>query len=170
MIKRKRNYKVMFHHIDYKIDKKKYRDIFYTNIQRGQWHWLCPKRQELFWYQLMIPDGHDMKPLLEDVERDLNIHGMNNFPRFAYMFKGNDLQYHLDEDYMSSICINLMDGPSPEQVIEDIPTAYECMLFENGNLFHYVESRDEDSLMLKFCIRHPWEEIYERVKRVGLCD
>lgn len=150
-------------HLNYQIDKQKYRDIFWSVYTQGQWQEM--KVPRMFWWKV-----YGIEDLVEDVAKDLNIHGMNNFPRFAYMFKGNDLQYHLDEDYMSSICINLMDGPSPEQVIEDIPTAYECMLFENGNLFHYVESRDEDSLMLKFCIRHPWEEIYERVKRVGLCD
>ena len=150
-------------HLNYQIDKQKYRDIFWSVYTQGQWQEM--KVPRMFWWKV-----YGIEDLVEDVAKDLNIHGMNNFPRFAYMFKGHDLQYHLDEDYMSSICINLMDGPSPEQVIEDIPTAYECMLFENGNLFHYVESRDEDSLMLKFCIRHPWEEIYERVKRVGLCD
>tara|TARA_Y100000385_G_scaffold82649_1_gene84633 strand:+ start:5575 stop:6039 length:465 start_codon:yes stop_codon:yes gene_type:complete len=150
-------------HLNYQIDKQKYRDVFWSVYTQGQWQEM--KVPRMFWWKV-----YGIEDLVEDVAKDLNIHGMNNFPRFAYMFKGNDLQYHLDEDYMSSICINLMDGPSPEQVIEDIPTAYECMLFENGNLFHYVESRDEDSLMLKFCIRHPWEEIYERVKRVGLCD
>ena len=60
-------------HLDYEINKKKYRDIFYDNIQRGQWHWSVAKRQELFWYQLFIPDGHDMKPLFENVEKELNI-------------------------------------------------------------------------------------------------
>ena len=150
-------------HLDYQIDKQEYRDIFWSVYTQGQWQEM--KVPRMFWWKV-----YGIEDLVEDVAKDLNIDGMNNFPRFAYMFKGHDLQYHLDEDYMSSICINLMDGPSPEQVIEDIPTAYECMLFENGNLFHYVESRDEDALMLKFCIRHPWKEVYDRVKLVGLCD
>lgn len=150
-------------HLDYQIDKQKYRDIFWSVYTQGQWQEM--KVPRMFWWKV-----YGIEDLVEDVAKDLNIDGMNNSPRFAYMFKGHALQYHLDEDYMSSICINLMDGPSPEQVIEDIPTPYECMLFENGNLFHYVESRSEDSLMLKFCIRHPWKEVYERVKLVGLCD
>ena len=33
----------MYHHIDYEIDKKKYRKIFYDNIQKhGKWHWSVP--------------------------------------------------------------------------------------------------------------------------------
>ena len=150
-------------HLDYQIDKQKYRDVFWSVYTKGQWQEF--KVPRMFWWKV-----YGIEDLVEDVARDLNIHGMNNKPRFAYMFKGHHLPYHVDEDYMSSICLNLMEGPSPVQIIEDVPTAYECMLFENGNLFHYVESRDEDALMLKFCIRHPWEEVYERVKLVGLCD
>ena len=73
-------------HLDYEIDKAKYRDIFYNNIELGQWHWSVPKKQELYWYQLMIPDEHVLKPLIEPVEHELNIHGMNNYPRFSYQF------------------------------------------------------------------------------------
>ena len=93
-------------HLDYEIDKKKYKDIFYDNIQRGQWHWSVAKRQELFWYQLFIPDGHDMKPLFENVEKELNIFKMNNYPRFSYQFPNSLLPHHVDEDNMVSININ----------------------------------------------------------------
>lgn len=157
----------MFHHIDYEIDKKKYRDIFYTNIQRGQWHWSVPKRQELFWYQLMIPDGHDMKPLLEDVERDLNIHGMNNFPRFSYQFPNTILPHHRDEDNMVSININLLDT-TPIIHIENKPYAYECALIDVGGRMHGVESDTNHRLILKFCLRHKWEEVVDRLDRFGL--
>ena len=157
----------MFHHIDYEIDKKKYRDIFYTNIQRGQWHWSVPKRQELFWYQLMIPDGHDMKPLLEDVERDLNIHGMNNFPRYSYQFPNTVLPHHRDEDNMVSININLLDT-TPIIHIENKPYAYECALIDVGGRMHGVESDTNHRLILKFCLRHKWEEVFDRLDRFGL--
>ena len=157
----------MFHHIDYEIDKKKYRDIFYTNIQRGQWHWSVPKRQELFWYQLMIPDGHDMKPLLEDVERDLNIHGMNNFPRFSYQFPNTILPHHRDEDNMVSININLLDT-TPIIHIENKPYTYECALIDVGGRMHGVESDTNHRLILKFCLRHKWEEVVDRLDRFGL--
>ena len=157
----------MIRHVDYEIDKKKYRDIFYTNIQRGQWHWSVPKRQELFWYQLMIPDGHDMKPLLEDVERDLNIHGMNNFPRYSYQFPNTILPHHRDEDDMVSININLLDT-TPIIHIENEPYPYECALVDVGGRMHGVESDTNHRLILKFCLRHEWEEVVDRLDRFGL--
>jgi len=157
----------MHHHIDYEIDKKKYRDIFYTNIQRGQWHWSVPKRQELFWYQLMIPDGHDMKPLLEDVERDLNIYGMNNFPRFSYQFPNTRLSHHKDEDELVSININLLDT-IPVIHLEHEPYPYECALFDVGHVMHGVEPDTNHRLILKFCLRHSYEEVKERLDKLDL--
>lgn len=154
-------------HLDYEIDKKKYRDIFYNNIQRGQWHWSVPKRQELFWYQLMIPDGHDMKPLIEPVERDLNIHGMNNFPRFSYQFPNTVLPHHRDEDNLVSININLLDT-TPIIHIDHEPYPYECALINVGGRMHGVESDTNHRLILKFCLRHKWEEVVERLDQFGL--
>lgn len=147
--------------IDYQIDKEKYRKLFWDNCYKGQWYQF--KKPKLCWWKV-----YGIEEMVEDVAMDLNIHGMNNFPRFAYMFKGHDLEYHVDEDYMTSIMINLMDGPSPTMHVEDVPVTYECLLFENGKLFHHVEARKEDSLMLKFCIRHPWEEVYERLDKFDL--
>ena len=154
-------------HLDYEIDKKKYREIFYTNIQRGRWHWSVPKRQELFWYQLMIPDGHDMKPLIEPVERDLNIHGMNNFPRFSYQFPNTILRHHRDEDNLVSININLMDT-TPVIHIDHEPYPYECALIDVGGRMHGVEPDTNHRLILKFCLRHKWEEVVERLDQFGL--
>ena len=157
----------MIQHIDYEIDKKEYRDVFYTNIQRGQWHWSVSKRQELYWYQLMIPDGHDMKPLIEPVERDLNIHGMNNFPRFSYQFPNTHLPHHKDEDDMVSININLLDT-TPTIHIENEPYSYECALIDVGGRMHGVERDPNHRLILKFCLRHKWEEVVDRLDKLGL--
>ena len=160
----------MFQHLSYEIDKEKYRNIFYDNIQRGQWHWSVPKRQELFWYQLMIPDGHDMKPLIEPVERELNIHGMNNFPRFSYQFPNTLLRHHKDEDDMVAININLLDS-IPRIHLEHNPYAYQCALIDVGHIEHGVEPDSSPRLILKFAIRHPYEEVYERLDKFGLlCD
>ena len=157
----------MIHHIDYQIDKKKYRNMFYDNIQRGQWHWSVPKRRELFWYQLFIPDGHDMKPLLADVERDLNIFGMNNFPRFSYQFPNTKLSHHKDEDNMVSININLLDT-TPIIHIEHKPYEYECALIDVGHRDHGVEPDANHRLILKFCLRHPYEEVKARLDKFDL--
>ena len=154
-------------HLDYEIDKKKYREIFYDNIQRGQWHWSVPRRQELFWYQLMIPDGHDMKPLMEPVERDLNIYGMNNFPRYSYQFPNSRLPHHYDEDKMVSININLLDT-TPTIHIENEPYSYECALIDVGGRMHGVEPDTNHRLILKFCLRHKWDEVVERLDQFGL--
>ena len=148
-------------HLDYEIDKEKYRKIFWENYTKGSWYEF--KEPRMCWWKV-----YGIEKLVEDVAMDLNIYGMDNYPRFAYLFRGNGIQYHVDEDYMSSVMINLMDGPSPIVHVEDVPVPYECIFFDNGNLFHYVEPRDTDTLMLKFCIRHPWEEIYERLDKFGL--
>ena len=152
----------MIKHINYQIDKAKYRKIFYDNIQRGQWHWRVPKRQELFWYQLMMPDGHDMKPLMEPVERDLNIFGMNNFPRFSYQFPNTKLYHHKDEDNMVSININLMET-IPTIHIEHSPYDYQCALIDVGGYEHGVELDSSARLILKFCLRHSWQEVCDRL-------
>jgi len=146
--------------IDYQIDKKKYRDLFWDVYHTGEWYQFQKKR--MCWWKV-----YKIEEMVEDVARDLNIHGMNNKPRFAYLFQNNGIEYHVDEDYMTSIMINLNDGPSPVVHVEDVPVPYECLLFHNGQLFHHVEPRNVDTLMLKFCIRHPWEEVYERLEKFG---
>jgi len=157
----------MYHHIDYDIDKKKYRDLFYDNIQMGQWHWSVPKRQELFWYQLFIKDDHPLKPIVQDVERDLNIYGMNNFPRFSYQFPNTRLSHHMDEDQMVSININLLDT-TPIIHLEHKPYPYQCALFDVGHVMHGVEPDSNHRLILKFCLRHSYEEVWERLDKFGL--
>ena len=158
----------MIQHIDYSIDKKKYRDIFYENINKyGQWHWLCPKRQELFWYQMFVKDDHPLKPMLSEVEHDLNIVSMNNYPRFSYQFPNTRLGHHQDEDNMVSININLFDT-IPIIHIENEPYPYECALIDVGSLMHGVEPDVNHRLILKFCLRHPYEEVYERLDKFGL--
>lgn len=157
----------MFHHIDYEIDKKKYRDLFYDNVQMGQWHWSVPKRQELFWYQLFIKDDHPLKPIVQDVERDLNIYGMNNFPRFSYQFPNTRLSHHMDEDQMVSINVNLLDT-TPIIHLEHKPYPYQCALFDVGHVMHGVEPDSNCRLILKFCLRHTYEEVKERLDKFDL--
>jgi len=155
-------------HLDYEIDKKRWKDIFYNNIQEyGQWHWSCPKDQNLYWYQLFIKDDHPLKKFTVDVERELGIYGMNNYPRFSYQFKHTKLDHHLDEDNMISININLFDE-TPIIHIDHKPYPYECALIDVGHFMHGVEPVPYDRLILKFCLRHPWEEVYERLDKFGL--
>jgi len=156
-------------HLDYDINKKKYRDIFFDNIQKGQWHWMVPKKQDPFWYQLFIRDDSELKPLFADIEKELNIFGMNNFPRFSYQFRDTRLEPHTDEDKMVSININLFDT-TPIIHIEGEPYKYECAFIDVGHCMHSVEPDPNDRLILKFCLRHPWEEVYKRLDERGLLD
>ena len=54
-------------------------------------------------------------------EKDLNIYGMNNYPRYSFQFANTRLGQHKDEDNMVSININLMETV-PIIHIEDNPT------------------------------------------------
>ena len=157
----------MIEHLKYDIDKKRYRNMFYDNIQRGQWHWRCIPRRELFWYQLFIRDESDLKPLLKDIEHDLNIYGMNNYPRFSYQFPNTTLLHHKDEDNMVSININLLDT-TPTIHIEHKPYSYQCALIDVGHHEHGVEPDSNHRLILKFCLRHPWNDVVEKLNDKGL--
>ena len=145
------------------LDKKKYRDIFYDNVQSGQWHWSVPKRQELFWFQLFIQDNHKLKPLFKDLEEHLGIYGMNNFPRFSYQFPSSYLEPHLDEDNMVAININLLDS-TPIIHIRGKPFTYEAALINVGKVEHSVEPDPNPRLILKFCLRHEFQEVYSKLK------
>ena len=158
----------MLVHLKYKINKEKYRNLFYNNIQKyGQWHWLCPKRQELFWYQLFIKDNSPLKKELFEVENELGILGMNNFPRFSYQFPNTKLGHHKDEDEMVSININLFDT-IPIIHVEHKPYPYEIIFVNVGQKKHGVEPDKNARLILKFCLRHPWQQVYDILNKKGL--
>ncbi len=157
----------MIHHLNYNIDKKKYRDLFYDNIQMGQWHWSVPRTQNLYWYQLFVKGNSPLKPLLRDVERDLNIEGLDNFPRFSYQFPNTRLSEHVDEDKIIGININLMEK-NPTIHIEGRPYEYSCAVINVGKYKHSVEIDPMPRLILKFCLRHSWEEVIGRLEKVGL--
>ena len=169
-------------HLDYQIDKKKYRNIFYDNIQLGQWHYTVRTRKELYWYQIMIPNDHVLKPLIEPVEKDLNIFGMAKLPRFAYQFPNTKVDHHTDDHYakwdktknfekdrvkvhtcLTSININLFDT-IPTIHIEHQPYEYQCALINTGSFMHGVEPDPNPRLILKFCLEHCWDEVNERLK------
>lgn len=154
-------------HLKYKIDKEKYRKVFYDNIQMGQWHWSCPKYQNLYWYQLFIEDSHALKPIIQEVEADLNILGMNNFPRFSYQFPNTKLPHHKDEDNLVSININLFDTV-PIIHLEHKPISYEAIFVNVGGVEHGVEPDPNPRLILKFCLRHNWNTVLDKLKEKDL--
>jgi len=145
-------------HLNYNIDKEKYRNIYHEIKNTGNWsekEWIGER-----WWKV-----YGIESLVSDVAKDLNIDGIDNYPRFVELVPNNGLPKHIDEDYMSSIIINLSEK-TPSIMIENNSVPYECLLFHNGYLMHWVEPVNYERIMLKFCIRHPWEEVYERVKHL----
>ena len=156
-------------HLDYEIDKEYWRNVFYENIQDGQWHWSVPKQKKLYWYQLFIDDNSPLKELTKDVEMDLGIYGMNNFPRFSYQFPNTLLGHHFDEDSMVSINLNLLET-KPIIHIEHKSYPYEAIFVDVGHKKHGVELDPNNRLILKFCLRHPFEEVYNKLRNMGLIN
>jgi len=159
----------MLCHLKYKIDKEYWRNVFYENIQEGRWHWGVPKRKELHWYQLFVKDNSPLKPLFKDIENELGIYGMNNYPRFSYQFQNTRVEQHLDEDFGVKIQFNLLET-IPIIHIKNKPYPYEAALIDVGHNKHGVEKDENSRLILQFYLRHSWKEVYDRLNKKGLID
>ena len=155
-----------FFHLDYNIDKKRYRDIFWKNYRDGRWHTFDPPK--MIWWKLFLMHCDGGQTLVEDVEKDLNILGLNTFPRFSYQFPHTTLQAHYDEDNMTGINLNLLEDSKPTIHLEGKPHEYESCVVHVGGIKHSVESDPNPRLILKFAIRHPWEEVILRLSEVNL--
>ena len=151
---------MMFYHLDYEIDKKLFQKHFWDNYTRGEWHQF--KEPKLIWWKVF-----DISHLTETVERELNIHGMNNHPRFSYQFPNTRLPEHKDEDNIVAINLNLMDK-NPIIHINGLPFTYNSAVINVGQLNHSVEPDPNERLILKFAIRHSWEEVMERLDKLDL--
>jgi|TARA_B110000902_G_C14280391_1_gene576566 hypothetical protein len=151
-------------HLNYKIDKAKYTKIFYDIHQRGEWYQWKQFDAKLSWWKVYLENDSDIRHLTKEVEQDLGIWGMETYPRFAYLFSNNNVPPHVDEDDMTCIQINLFDI-NPIIVVEDKEIPYECLLLENGKLQHWVDPVPYDRLMLKFCMRYPWEEVLSKIPK-----
>lgn len=147
-----------YYHLKYNIDKQKFRNIFYNNYGKGNWG-------EKDWVGKVWWKIYDIDNEIQSVREDLNIVGLDDKPRFAHLKSNTLIPDHVDEDYMCSIIINLMDE-QPVINIEEKNIPYESLLFHNGYLIHRVDPVPYERLMLKFCLRHPWEQIVERMSHV----
>jgi len=160
-------------HIDYRIDKNRFCDVFWENKDCGSWHHTCVSeyRRDLYWWRILIDDKRNwnkhLLPYTNIVAADLNILGMDNYPRFNYYFPNHQLPHHVDPDNMVAININLLNT-IPTIHIEHQPYEYECALIDVGGKMHGIEPDANPRLILKFCLRHPWEEVYERLDKIGL--
>lgn len=162
-------------HLNYKIDKPYWRDIFWNNKDCGSWHHTCVSeyRRDLYWWRILIDRPRNFNTHLlqftDPVASDLNIDGLDNYPRLNYYFANNELANHLDPDGMFAILINLEDT-MPSIRIEQEEHPYECALVDVGNVMHGISAVPHQRLILKFCLRHPFEEIYQRLDNAGLID
>jgi len=158
-----------FVHLNYNIDKEYWRDLFYERLNEGQWNDSCPRKKTLHWYQIFFHPGTELRKLVEPVERDLNIDGLDTFPRFSYMFPGAVLPIHKDEDGLIGININILDDvPAPVIHIKGQAFPYEAALIDVGNIQHSVKAVPHHRLILKFCLRYPYAEVYKRIESTGL--
>lgn len=102
-----------------------------------------------------------------ELQHELNIYGMNNYPRFQYQFANSVLPYHIDEDNLTGILFNLREKDCTIHVLGKAFT-YQSAVSHVGKNLHKVEADSEDRLVLKFSIRHPWEEVLERLDKKNL--
>ena len=155
------NQSIRFYHLNYEIDKKRYSDYFWKNYTKGEWYEFNPPR--LIWWKLYQDVGKDTLEL----QHELNIYGMNNYPRFQYQFANSVLPYHIDEDNLTGILFNLREKDCTIHVLGKAFT-YQSAVSHVGKNLHKVEADSEDRLVLKFSIRHPWEEVLERLDKKNL--
>ncbi len=154
-------------HLDYEIDKEHWQNIFWDHLDMGKWHWGCASKRKLWWWQIMIGHNHPIKKYTAKVEKELNIFGLNNYPRFSYTLPNAKISHHKDKDNMVTININLMPN-KPIIHVDHKPYPYEIIYIHVGELAHGIEPDPNPRLILKFCMRHTWEEVYERLDRFGL--
>ena len=151
---------IRFHHLDFEIEKSFFREYFWKNYTKGKWHEFDPPK--MMWWKLF-----NISDITRDIEYELNIHDLNIFPRFSYQFPNTNLPYHVDEDQMCSINLNLLDT-TPAISIDGKEYEYESCFVDVGSLMHGVKPDPNERLILKFAIRNSWEEVYERLDKFNL--
>lgn len=137
--------------ISYKIDKGFHRDNFNDNWHLRQCH---PKGPN--WWRV-FDNVHAEKEIA-----DLNLEGLNVFPRYSYMPAHTSLNPHIDEDEIIAVNFNLEYHPISIHM-EGEPFDYECSVIDVGHVVHSVEPVDYDRLVLKFAIRAPLDEVLRRI-------
>lgn len=96
---------------------------------------------------------------------------MNNFPRYQYQFPNTYLPYHLDEDQLTGIMFNLRSKEININYMHNnksVSVGYQSLVSHVGDCLHAVYPDQEARLVLKFSIRHPWEEVLERLDKKNL--
>lgn len=159
-----------YYHLNFNIDKKIYSDFFWKNYYKGEWYRfeLHEKQNpKLIWWKLY----EEVDKFTVDLQHELNIFGMNNFPRYQYQFPNTYLPYHLDEDQLTGIMFNLRSKEITINYMQNnksVSVGYQALVSHVGNCLHAVYPDQEARLVLKFSIRHPWEEVLERLDKKNL--
>jgi len=155
------NQSIRFYHLNYEIDKKRYADFFWKNYQKGEWY-AFPK-PKLMWWKLYT----GVHEATIDLQHELNIQGMDNHPRYQYQFPNTRLGLHIDEDALTGILFNLREKDCCIHILNQ-PYYYQSVVTHVGKHVHSVEPDPEERLVLKFSIRHPWEEVMEKLDKKNL--
>lgn len=138
-------------HLDYRVNKSYHTENFWVNYEEHQ-------------------DRHPQVPhwvrVFKNVDceqeiKDLNLEGLNVFPRYSFIPAGKALAPHIDEDEIIGINFSLMPHPISIRM-DGVDYEYEAAVCDVGHVIHSVEPVDYDRLMLKFAIRAPWEIVLER--------
>ena len=153
----------MFCHLNYRLDKKTFRNYFFENFSKARHHKTAGSEIK-FWLKLF-----DGKEITDPLVKQLNLQGLDVLPRFSYQLKNTRLDPHIDIDRIVGINLNLMEQ-IPTIHLNGIPYAYEAALIDVGTKLHSVEPLPVDRLVLKLAIRNPWEEIYSRLKEYNLLE
>ncbi len=144
-------------HLNYKIDKKKYRDIAEKYKHNGGWYQWQKFPQEDKWWKTFLSEQD--RPLVKDVEIALGIDKLDTRPRFYWLEPNSSIPRHIDEDNVTSIQINLMEE-KPIIGVEGVgEVPYETLLIQNGTIYHWVDPVPYGRLQLKFVMRESYEEL-----------
>ena len=141
----------MIWHLDYKIDKEFHTKNFWDNYDIGEFHPKVPT-----WWRIFKNIQAD------NIISDLNLEGLNVFPRYSYQFKNTLLPAHIDEDEIIGVNFNLMPHPITIHLLGE-PYEYETAVVDVGHVEHSVQPAPYNRLVLKFAIRAPLEQVLERI-------
>ena len=153
----------MICHLNYTIDKSHYKNYFFDNYDKGDWHRKGDKVFKKWWKMFDIDD------VVKSITKDLGIENLNTKPRFSYQLENSTLDRHIDIDRIVGINFNLLEE-TPEIIIDGKLFKYENALIDVGTKVHSVIAKDKPRLVLKYAIRNNWHEIYNILDKRKLID
>jgi len=160
----------MFCHLNYQIDKKYFREYFWENFDKGQYHVSYDENGQVktihqFWWMLF-----GLEKITKDIMYDLGIIDMNVLPRFSFIKSTCGLKPHVDIDRIVGINFNIMENNVPELTFGDHTVYYDSLLADVGSTIHQVKPVNYNRLILKFAIREPYQDVMESLDKRNLID